>query len=443
MAGSIMRAAVRMYGAAGLLLLNTVVVLILLNVALLGIYHVKDSFTARRVAAMPRLFNDDGSPVDAGNLTSHQLEWFDFNACREAGERYAAEVLDDFARLTAMGFVYQPWVQFSEPAFRGKRVSVELDVLGFPVRRTVSVAVPPDRLDTVHVFVFGGSTTFGYHVADEDTWPSQLARVLNDKAGDEGTSRRVQVTNYGRGYFNPSQEFALFVDLLKTGYRPALAIFMDGVNIGRAVDVPDFSPKVTAAVAAAQKPPSLWQALGYAYRALPVARAGDAVQARLRRAGLVSPTEPIPEDPRGWGSQYVETAARRFAVARALTRDVGRRFGVDVRFFLQPNAMVNYPTELYRRPLSPRLLAGRERAREINNLIRAQDGVIDLSNLFEKWGHRKAVVDYLHYSPAFSRFLAEEVAQHIDVRALRRNERLIEPDAATGQPREAQRVARS
>src|SRR5262249_51880752 len=157
--------------------------------------------------------------------------------CPEVGERYAGEVLDDFYDLTATGFVYQPWVQFSEPLFRGKRVSVELDGLGFPTRHTRNVR-RPDARKTVDVFVFGGSTTFGYWVADENTWPSYLATILDEEVSRAGEPLQIRVTNYGRGYFNPSLEAALFLDLLKTGHRPALAVFMDGVNMGQAQDIP-------------------------------------------------------------------------------------------------------------------------------------------------------------------------------------------------------------
>ena len=438
-----MRPALRLYSGVAVLLLNTLVALIVLNVVLFGFFRVKDSISARSVAALPRLFNDDGSPVNTGNLTSYQLDWFDFAACREAGEQYAADVLDDFSRLAAKGFMYQPWVQFSEPLFRGKRLSVEVDALGFPVRRTVNGPSPADPRQTVNVFVFGGSTTFGYHVADEDTWPSQLAKALNDRAAGAGSPIRVRVTNHGRGYFNPSQELALFVDLLKTGYRPTLAIFMDGVNVGSAEDIPDFSPNVTAAVAAAQTPQSLWRAMGSAFRAFPMARLRDAMQSGFARGGLI-PQAVATEDPRLWGDEYIEMAARRFAVNRALTRAVAREFGVEVRFFLQPNAPANYPVDLYRRSLPPRQLAGRERARKIYDRLRAQDGIIDLSSLFEKWGpRRKAIVDYLHYSPAFSRFLAEEVARHIDVAAIAPGVALIAPGRATGQPRHAPSAGRS
>jgi len=405
----------RVYRGTALLFFNTVLALILVNVLLLGAFRVNDSIAAHRLATVPGSFGPDGAPVSSARpRSSYQLEWFDYAACQERGVGYANDVLDDFYDLTAQGFVYQPWVQFSEPPFRGRRVSVELDRLGFPMRHTTNAATSTDSRDTVDVFVFGGSTTFGYHVADEDTWPSQLAQVLNDGASGTRLLPRVRVNNYGRGYYNPSQELGLFLDLLKTGHRPALAIFMDGVNVGPAEDIPDFSSRVSAAVGAAQTPPSLRQALLFGFERLPIGRLGEALRSRLTHAGLVSLPATPPEDPREWGDDYISMAAQRFAVSRVLTRDVGREFGVNVQFFLQPNPMVDYRVDLYRRPLSPRLTAGRERARRITERLRAQEGAVDLGGLFERWGiDRKAIVDYLHYSPAFNRFLAEEVARQI------------------------------
>jgi hypothetical protein len=430
------RTILRVYASGALLLLNTAVALLFFNVSLIGLFRLNDSLVRHRFATLPTHFNADGSPVETGKRTSYQLEWFDYAACQEAGERYASDVLDDFYELTAKGFAYEPWVQFSEPQFHGKRVSVELDGLGFPIRRTIHTSTRSDSRNTVEVFVFGGSTTFGYHVADEDTWPSHLARALDKEKTRPEISRRVRVTNYGRGYYNPSQELALFLDLLKTGHRPTLAVFMDGVNIGPPEDVPDFSNKVTAAVAAAQTRPSLWQALDSGFRTLPMARLGDAARWRLTRAGVIAPARPEPEDPRAWSDDYISMAAQRFAVARTLTRAVAREFGVEVRFFLQPIAMVNYPADLYRRPLSSRLLAGRDRARRIHDRLRAQDGVVDLGNLFEEWGiRRKAIVDYLHYSPAFNRFLGEEVARHIKSSIWRSGDGSATPWGPTGQSR--------
>jgi hypothetical protein len=66
--------------------------------------------------------------------------------------------------------------------------------------------------------------------------------------------------------------------------------------------------------------------------------------------------------------------------------------------------------------------------------LKADPGYIDLSALFDQWGRRKAVVDDVHYSPAFNQFLAERVAKWIDVGSLQL--RSIDENAATGIPRQ-------
>src|SRR5262249_29714696 len=103
----------------------------------------------------------------------------------------------------------------------------------------------------INIFVFGGSTTFGYHVSDEHTWPSYLSQILN-----ETSEVNIKVTNYGRGYFNPSQEAILLADLLKSGHRPSLAIFMDGVNPPHSIDGPSYTEEVAESYKKSHFPPS-------------------------------------------------------------------------------------------------------------------------------------------------------------------------------------------
>ena len=58
--------------------------------------------------------------------------------------------------------VYDPVVQFKEPAREGAYVNV--DAAGF--RRGLRQAIWPPQDDRPSVFIFGGSTTFGYNVRD-------------------------------------------------------------------------------------------------------------------------------------------------------------------------------------------------------------------------------------------------------------------------------------
>jgi hypothetical protein len=118
---------------------------------------------------------------------------------------------------------------FFRTIFVGKRVSVVPDPRGFPVRKTVNPANEQGRPVT---------GVFGYHVSDEHTFPTYLSTVLNERARAAALATHVEVTNYGRGFYYPSQETVLLLDLLRLGHRPKLVIFMDGVNLGTTQDVP-------------------------------------------------------------------------------------------------------------------------------------------------------------------------------------------------------------
>ena len=74
-------------------------------------------------------------------------------------------------------------------------------------------------------FFFGGSTTFGYNVRDEET----LASHFQDLS-EAAFSREVQVYNFGRGNYASSAEMLLFLRLLFEGHRPEVAVFVDGLN---------------------------------------------------------------------------------------------------------------------------------------------------------------------------------------------------------------------
>lgn len=69
------------------------------------------------------------------------------------------------------------------------------------------------------VWFLGGSTTFGYGVADDETIPAYLEQLTMKK-----------VVNLGRGYYYSEQENLLLLDLLKYGNRPKKVIFFDGLN---------------------------------------------------------------------------------------------------------------------------------------------------------------------------------------------------------------------
>jgi hypothetical protein len=117
---------------------------------------------------------------------------------------------------------WEPFTESRERRFSGRFVNVHR--AGFRISSGQGPwPVDPSR---ANVFVFGGSTTFGYGVADDETVVSALQRFLDERLG----SGRVACYNFGRGAYYSTGERILFQELLTTGDVPRVAVFIDGLN---------------------------------------------------------------------------------------------------------------------------------------------------------------------------------------------------------------------
>jgi len=130
---------------------------------------------------------------------------------------------------------YEPWVGFKERPRSGRFVNVSDEGFRYSYIKNL-------RLDahSINIWVFGGSTTFGYGVDDASTIPSHLQKHLSDLYPE----KEINVFNFGRGYYYSTQEFALLVQLLGSNHIPLLAIFIDGLNEGQAA--PHYSKEMSA-----------------------------------------------------------------------------------------------------------------------------------------------------------------------------------------------------
>lgn len=82
----------------------------------------------------------------------------------------------------------------------------------------------PPAPDRYNVFVFGGSTTFGYGLPDWQTVPSFIQDILRKRG------KKAAIYNFGTSYFYSTHELLSFQRLLMAGYKPDLALFIDGLN---------------------------------------------------------------------------------------------------------------------------------------------------------------------------------------------------------------------
>jgi len=70
------------------------------------------------------------------------------------------------------------------------------------------------------IWIFGGSTVFGYGLKNNETISAHLDKLIIDK----------KVINFGQGYFNSTQSRIFFQNLLTYLPKPHSVIFMEGFN---------------------------------------------------------------------------------------------------------------------------------------------------------------------------------------------------------------------
>ena len=76
----------------------------------------------------------------------------------------------------------------------------------------------------MNIFIFGGSTAFGYGVADQETIASYLQEICRTKR------KNINVYNFACGFYYSTQERILLEKLISKGIDIDIAVFIDGVN---------------------------------------------------------------------------------------------------------------------------------------------------------------------------------------------------------------------
>src|SRR5690349_17765431 len=115
-------------------------------------------------------------------------------------------------------FQYEPWIEFKNIDYNGKYVNVQ---------NAVRKSVPNSYFnsfskDTLDIFFFGGSTTFGFNLSDEETVPSQFVRLYKEQYP---TGKSIHVYNFGTPTYYSYQELILLTKLIFSGNRPKVVVF--------------------------------------------------------------------------------------------------------------------------------------------------------------------------------------------------------------------------
>lgn len=114
---------------------------------------------------------------------------------------------------------YHPFLGWKIGAIDTPRIQVGKD----GIRKTTGN--PPEEVTQLEkIFMFGGSTTWGYIASDGETIPSMVAQKLNSNVP------LYKITNFGQPGYYSNQELINLLFLLKDDSVPNLAIFYDGCN---------------------------------------------------------------------------------------------------------------------------------------------------------------------------------------------------------------------
>jgi hypothetical protein len=402
------------YRSTALLLLNTLVLFVLLNVLLLALFWARDSLKAGSVTA-------DSVTAKYGDSAVRQVY----------GQSDQAEVQQLLKETWSRPYVYEAYTQFKERPFVGQYVNVA--EAGF--RLSKPQAPWPPVSTNLNLFVFGGSTTFGYGVADDQTTASWLQHSLGERL-----RRPVAVYNFGRGYYYSTQERILYERLLTSGFVPDVAIFIDGLNdFYYYNDEPFFTEELQAFIRGDRpRESSEWAYLSK----LPMARFARGVRQRL---GILSPTSKDEDTaatiPIADRSATIDTAAvfpqryddhpllnaviDRYLRNKKIIEAASAAFSVEPVFAWQPVPTYGYDFRNY-----PFLAGGfyeHTYSRYGYRLMakRSDTGAFGKNFLWcadiQQGIEAPLYVDKVHYSPLLSRLLAEKIAALMVEKGLLRN----------------------
>lgn len=378
-------------------LLATVLVLLLLNAACSLAFVLRDGFSPQGTSPVQQKYDSVEWAAVYPDLEVEQIE----QLLRETWSRTQA---------------YEPLTQFTERPYKGEYVNVS--EMGFRIGRNQG-PWPPDDHD-YNMFVFGGSTTFGYGVPDEQTIASHLQEVLSHQ-----TAREVRVYNFGRGMYRSSQERVLFEELLVSEFVPDMAVFIDGLNDFAFPEPGHTTPLRTFFDQGRTVSKLQDDGLGRRLRAVSLLRAVRAVRRRL-----VGPYDveaiPDPEPAAGrWTSedeQSIRDVAHRYLKNLQVVRAVADAHGVASAFVWQP--VPNYKYDLQYHPFvdggfginrrAPRGYALMEELVEQEPPGREFIWCAD----FQEGLSEPLYVDQIHYSGMMSQLIARAIAAALEERSL-------------------------
>ena len=289
-------------------------------------------------------------------------------------------------------YEYEAFTGFRDKPFRGKchtSTSIPPDSATRKIRR------PGRRVLRPPTFLSLADRPRPELVSDDQTIPS----YLQECAAANHPGGHVAVYNFGRTFYFSGQELILFQQLLKRGFIPQVAVFVDGINdFGLSDGEPSFANRFRRLMAGQTN--DSW------VDHVPVVSAVYSLRARGSKPQFLK--EPAPAE--------LQAVVDRWRANKRMIEVIAAGYGVQPVFVWQPAPTYKYDLHyhfLSRRGLPP--YGGYPPAMNGYGLMEAprQRGelggdVLWLADI-QQDKHENLYVDRYHYTAAFS----QEIAQRI------------------------------
>jgi hypothetical protein len=329
---------------------------------------------------------------------------FDIEKLQQAYPGWSEENVKALIRETPRAdheFEYEPLTGFRERPFRGRFVNV--DAAGF--RYSKNQAPWPPRPGVTNVFVFGGSTAFGYYLPDDET----ISSYLQECAATQHSNAPIAVYNFARPAYFSSQELILFQKLLRDGHAPQIAIFIDGLND---FIFTDGDPKFTGQLRSFMNGQVNYNPLNN----VPMIRATHWLEDHLSKP---APDNQPAEKPSYENPAVMQGVVDRWLANKKMIELTAAGYGVRTIFVWQPIPMYRYDLRYHFMVHSDAGFAGYITPKYGYPLIEnlRTEGKLGSDFLWladmQQDKHENLYVDSVHYTAAFSKEIARRICDAI------------------------------
>ncbi|WP_235720789.1 SGNH/GDSL hydrolase family protein [Magnetospirillum molischianum] len=296
---------------------------------------------------------------------------------------------------------YSPFVEYRMTPYQGQHFNVDENGI-----RPNGGTAPDLTAAGPKIFIFGGSTTLGLGVGDDETIPAYVEQALRAAGRTD-----AQVFNFGVVSYYSTQERIALEQLLTAGIKPDVAVFIDGINDFYYCTIPDVSAwndRLVQLTNARSRMPIL----------LELSSRSNVVYLARHLSGDKSVVV------REWGSfcdneADVAQVAHRLDTNRRIIDATAERLGFKALFVQQPVPTYSYDNRKRPFPVQEEMLGYHMNSARGYPLMAQQRsqgqlwsrGVLWLAELEPPEGN--AYIDTIHYSPRFNKVIGNRIAQAI------------------------------